>query len=54
MLSDHYGHKIVIARYGNANGNTYHYSIECENCFEVLAEDRMLDLPDQTLTEVSE
>lgn len=32
-LIKHYGHKIVIAKYGNEN-----ISLECETCYEVLAD----------------
>jgi len=32
-MIEHYGHDIVIVKYGNVN-----FSLECENCQEVLAD----------------
>ena len=37
-LKQHYGHKIVIAKYGEHN-----YSLECETCNEVLTDTDVLE-----------
>jgi len=37
-LKKHYNHKIEIARYGD-----YSYSLECVECYEVLASDEEED-----------
>lgn len=37
--TSHIGHNIVIARYLDLTGNVRNTSIECEDCFEVLADE---------------
>jgi len=37
--SAHYGHKIVISKYIDPDGKPVNYSIECEECFEVLTDE---------------
>lgn len=36
-LTDHYGHGVVIARYGS-EAEAWNYALECETCNEVLAD----------------
>ena len=37
-IANHFGHRIVIARYGLAN-EPVNYAVECEDCFEVICDE---------------
>jgi hypothetical protein len=41
-IAEHYGHKIVIARYTDGIVEPA-YSVECEQCFEVIVDDETLE-----------
>jgi len=38
-IAPHFNHNIVVAKYSGLNGEPIHYSVECEDCFEVLADE---------------
>jgi hypothetical protein len=35
----HFGHEIVIAKYGDDEGYAYNYSVECVECYEVIIDE---------------
>ena len=35
-LAEHFDHDIVIAKYSNQFGQTTEYTVECEDCSEVI------------------
>ena len=39
----HFNHDIVIARYLGLDGAPVNYSVECEDCNEVIIDDESLD-----------
>ena len=40
-LERHFNHSIVIARYSGLMGEPVNYSIECEDCFEVIIDEEV-------------
>lgn len=42
-LERHFDHPIVIARYRGLDNEPITYSVECEECFEVLFDSEVLD-----------
>ena len=39
----HFDHDIVIARYTGMDGSPVNYSVECEDCHEVIIDDEALE-----------
>ena len=41
-IGEHYGHSVVVARYTDSNGEVVNYSVECNDCYEVIIDDEVL------------
>ena len=41
---NHQGHKIVVARYTDTNNDVINVSIECEECWQVLADEEVVNV----------
>jgi hypothetical protein len=40
-IAKHYGHKIVVAEYHELDNTPVNYSVECEDCFEVIVDEEV-------------
>jgi hypothetical protein len=40
-IAKHYGHKVVVARYSDLENVFVNYSVECEDCFEVIVDEEV-------------
>lgn len=42
-IGEHYGHSVVVAGYADSDGEVVNYAVECNDCYEVITDDEVLE-----------